>query len=167
MRIALGFFACVMLLLLVFCFKGLFINQHVLTSKFINKAVPEIYGQNLSGQQINLKNIKGPYLLNVFASWCSSCKYEHNYWLELSGKYKLIGIAYKNSKADLKAWLDLYGNPYENIILDYHGKQSMQIGVYGTPETFLVGKDGKIKYRHVGSMSEDVWRNKFLPLIQG
>ena len=166
MRLAISAFAGLTILLLFFCYKGLFVNQHILASNFIEQPLPNIHGQDLKDKDISLNAIEGPYLLNVFASWCSACRYEHGFWLDHAHDIRIIGLAYKNSKPKLKNWLKLYGNPYKTVLLDITGKQSMQIGVYGTPETFVIGRDGKIKYRHVGVMSDYVWRNKILPLYR-
>ena len=87
--------------------------------------------------------------MNFFASWCPPCKIEHPQLLQLSNIVPVFGIAKKNKKKDLLPWLEELGSPYEVIGMDHNGLQSINWGVYGLPETFII-QDGLVKYRHVG-----------------
>lgn len=153
--------------ILAFCFKGLFIDQHLLNSTLVGKTMPDAKLPTLNNQTNIIQQIKPPYVINVFASWCSACKYEHGFWQELPQKYKnkLYGIAYKDNAKKLHSWLELLGNPYQDVLLDVDGNYSMSLGVYGTPETFIVDKNAVVVYRHVGPMNMNVWDKNFKPLL--
>ena len=147
-------------------YRGLFVNQHVLTSNLIGKTLPLLEGRSLSNHKVSTSNLKGPYVLNIFASWCDACRYEHDFWVEKSEHYQIVGLAYKDQALKLKKWLDLYGNPYKLLLLDPSGVLSMGLGVYGTPETYVIDQKGIVRFRHVGAMSEYVWQHKFLPILE-
>lgn len=153
-----------LVMLLALCFKGLYVNQRILSSPLIGSKMISYELKTLNGKVINLNKIKGPYVLNIFASWCPACKYEHSFW-NRNSSYKIIGLAYKDQILDVNDWLGLYGNPYHIVALDPKGDFAIELGVYGTPETFLVNKLGKIVYRHVGPMSKSVWQHNFLPVL--
>ena len=87
--------------------------------------------------------------MNFFASWCPPCRIEHPQLLKLSNNTPVFGIAKKNNKKDLLPWLEELGSPYEVIGMDHNGLESINWGVYGLPETFII-QDGLVKYRHVG-----------------
>lgn len=105
-------------------------------------------------------------LINVFASWCISCRREHKYLMKLKreGKLQIVGINYKDTKQDALNFLDRLGNPYHYVVAD-NGKIGFDYGVYATPESFLVDKNGIIKYKRVGVLNESIINNEILPLI--
>ena len=148
-----------------FCYKGLYINQKVLNSTMIGQRLADDYLPTLSKTKVSIGKIKGPFVLNVFASWCPACKYEHGFWA-LQTKYKVIGLAYKDDTSELTNWLELYGNPYKQVILDQSGEYALKMGVYGTPETFLISASGVVLYRHVGPINQSIWNTKFLPILR-
>ena len=106
-------------------------------------------------------------LLNVWATWCPSCQHEHPYLNELSRKgVNIIGLNYKDERAAATNWLKKLGNPYKFIIYDEQGRLGFDLGVYGAPETYLIDKQGVVRYRHVGVVNHQVWQGTFLPLIE-
>nr|VFJ50154.1 MAG: cytochrome c biogenesis protein CcmG, thiol:disulfide interchange protein DsbE [Candidatus Kentron sp. DK] len=111
---------------------------------------------------------KSPALLNVWATWCVSCKQEHRFLMELAarGGLPLYGLNYKDKSAAAIDWLDRYGDPYVANVSDPDGTLGIDLGVYGTPETFLVDASGIIVYKHVGPMTGAVWRQRMLPLLR-
>ena len=132
-------------------YEGLQKDPNFVPSNLISKEIPEFSIKSLEGEKftnLDLEN-KEVVVLNFFASWCPPCRIEHPQLLKLSNNTPVFGIAKKNKKKDLLPWLDELGSPYEIIGMDYNGLQSINWGVYGLPETFII-KQGLIKYRHVG-----------------
>jgi len=106
-------------------------------------------------------------LVNVFASWCTSCRYEHPLLMEIAGNgdVAVFGLAYKDDPVDSAAWLDRYGNPYAATAADTNGRAGIDWGVYGVPETFLVGPNGTVAYKHIGPLTIENWRDTLAPMI--
>jgi cytochrome c biogenesis protein CcmG/thiol:disulfide interchange protein DsbE len=108
------------------------------------------------------------WLLNVWASWCAPCLVEHPELLKLARAKTLpvIGFNYKDEPGAASAWLDKHGNPYMTIVTDRNGRAAFDYGVYGVPETFLVDRNGIIRFKHVGPLTVDVIVDKLLPMAQ-
>ena len=105
-------------------------------------------------------------LINVWATWCINCKLEHGFLMSLKNQnYKIIGLNYKDNLEKANKWLIQFGNPYNNNIFDQEGELGFELGVAGAPETYLVNKQNKILYKHIGIMDEKIWNKNFLPLI--
>lgn len=106
--------------------------------------------------------IEGPYLLNVWASWCAPCRIEHPFLTELAGEGKPIyGIVYKNEPADAIGFLNELGNPFTALMADPEGRAALELGMTGAPETFLVDEQGIVRARWRGALSEPVWTGHF------
>jgi len=106
-------------------------------------------------------------VINVFASWCVPCRAEHPMLqriAELDG-VALYGIDYKDKPEDARAFLDEFGDPFARIGADRDGRVGIDLGVYGVPETFFIGPDGKIRYKHIGPIMEEHLEKRILPLI--
>ena len=135
---------------------GLTLNPREIPSALINKAAPEFSLPSLEGDSIGLSNtdLQDPdniIVVNFFASWCGPCRIEHPA-LEALGQtdgVKLFGIAYKDRPAHSLSFLKSLGNPYAKIGTDLKGRNAIDWGVTGTPETFIL-KDGIIRYQHIG-----------------
>lgn len=115
-------------------------------------------------------NLKGrPLLVNFFASWCAACQTEHPVLMKLAQEHnvEIIGMDYKDTTADITAWLAQHGNPYRTVVMDKQGTAGLDWGVYGVPETYAINAQGVIVYKHIGAMTEDVWRSKIAPLLAG
>ncbi len=98
-------------------------------------------------------------LINVWATWCKSCEQEHAFLMALAQKnIPIIGLNYKDDSNQAKTWLERHGNPYEMTLVDADGRYAIELGVYGTPETFLVDHVGRIRYRHVGPLDANSWK---------
>ena len=106
-------------------------------------------------------------LVNVFASWCPGCRVEHPTLLRLAreAKIPLYGINWKDKPGDGLKWLKANRNPYLNVGDDGNGRLGIDLGVTGVPETFVVDRSGRIRYRHAGPITEDVWQETFEPLL--
>ncbi|WP_238551369.1 DsbE family thiol:disulfide interchange protein [Legionella oakridgensis] len=106
-------------------------------------------------------------LLNVWASWCAACSEEQVFLLQLARQgVPLYGLNYKDNPKDATRWLAEWGNPYKRTGNDLNGKVAIELGVYGTPETFLIDAQGVIQYRHAGPLNDEVWTREFLPRIK-
>lgn len=108
-----------------------------------------------------------PLLVNFFASWCVDCQLEQAALAQLaqSGEIRVLGIDYKDSDADAGAWLARHGNPYSQVIADRSGSAALDWGVYGVPESFLVGADGRILHKLVGPLTAESWKTEFRPFL--
>jgi cytochrome c biogenesis protein CcmG/thiol:disulfide interchange protein DsbE len=108
------------------------------------------------------------YLLSVWASWCVACREEHPLLNELTGRkaVTIIGLNYKDNREDALRWLGALGNPYEVSLSDRDGRLGIDLGVYGVPETFVIDKQGVIRYKQIGPMTPEVWEQKLAPLIK-
>jgi cytochrome c biogenesis protein CcmG/thiol:disulfide interchange protein DsbE len=106
-------------------------------------------------------------LVNVFASWCVACREEHPVLMNLrrEGFVPIHGLNYKDRPEDAARWLDTLGDPYTRTGADLDGRVAIDWGVYGVPETFVVDRDGRIAYKHIGPVTPDVLEKKLRPLI--
>jgi cytochrome c biogenesis protein CcmG, thiol:disulfide interchange protein DsbE len=119
-------------------------------------------------QMFNQKEFLGHVsLLNVWATWCSVCRQEHAELMDIARSHQVVitGLDYKDNARDAIRWLAELGNPYQAVVFDEAGKLAMDLGVYGTPETYLIDSKGIIRYRHVGLMTKQDWEQTLLPLI--
>ncbi len=106
-------------------------------------------------------------LINVFASWCGSCRIEHSQLTSLSNRrdIALYGIDWKDEPGKGARWLKTYQNPYQLAGDDRSGRVAIDFGVTGVPETFLIDKTGRIRYRHAGPVTDEIWKETFEPII--
>lgn len=141
-----------------------------LPSAMIDKPVPEFDLAPIEGRKLGLKSgdlKSGLSLVNVWASWCPPCRVEHPFLLELAEKgVTIYGINYRDKPADALRFLRNLGDPYKRIGADTTGRVSIEWGIYGYPETFLVDQTGRIRYRHVGPISSEVIENVFDSLME-
>jgi cytochrome c biogenesis protein CcmG/thiol:disulfide interchange protein DsbE len=128
-------------------------------SPFIGKPAPAFELPDLfGGPKLTNAAFEGRVsVLNVFASWCLPCRVEHPFLMALAkdGKAQVLGLNYKDKPEDAKAWLEKHGNPYSRIGADRSGRAAIEWGVYGVPETFLIGPDGRIRHKVVGPINAD------------
>ncbi|WP_079201441.1 DsbE family thiol:disulfide interchange protein [Pseudomonas sp. CC6-YY-74] len=159
----------VFLAVALFLYRGLFLNPSELPSALIGKpfpgfSLPAVEG----GEAISQDDLKGkPALVNVWATWCVSCRVEHPVLNKLAQLGVTIhGVNYKDENAAAQKWLAEFHDPYQLNIDDAHGSLGLDLGVYGAPETFLIDKDGIIRHKFVGVIDERVWREQLAPLYQ-
>ena len=129
--------------------------------------LPPLEGGSLPG--LDSKQFAGRVtLLNVFASWCAPCREEHPVLLALAQdkRYALVALNYKDKPENARRFLGDLGNPFSAIGVDEAGRTAIDWGVYGVPETFLIGKDGRIAYKHVGPLTPESTRTELLPRIE-
>jgi cytochrome c biogenesis protein CcmG/thiol:disulfide interchange protein DsbE len=161
----------IFLLLAIFLWKGLHEDPSQLPSPLLNKPFPTFAAYTLldSHKLIDQRQFLGHItLLNIWASWCISCHVEHDTLMTISrsGIVDLAGLNYKDQRDAAIQWLKKAGNPYSQIIYDPEGKIALNLGVYGTPETFLIDPKGIIRYKYVGPITSEVWLQDVMPQIQ-
>lgn len=154
--------------LTIFLLRGLFSDPTELSSALVGKPVPQfslpdIYEPQKQHTEAALQG--RPMLLNVWATWCPTCRAEHEYLNKLAaeGVY-IVGLNYKDdSRAKAVNWLNTLGDPYQVNLFDERGMVALDFGVYGAPETFLINAAGEVVYRHVGDVNDRVWNNVLGP----
>lgn len=129
-------------------------------------ALPPLEGTDLPG--LNPEDFSGNVtLVNVWGSWCVPCRQEHPLLMQLAEdeRIRLVGLNYKDKPENARRFLGELGNPYDAIGVDQNGRAAIEWGVYGVPETFLVGPDGTIRYKHVGPFTPESIERELLPRI--
>lgn len=141
-----------------------------LESVLINKPVPTFRLEDLAqaGKLYDQNIFKGqPMLLNVWATWCPTCRAEHAYLNSLAENgVKIMGLNYKDDRKKAINWLNQLGNPYLISLFDADGMLGLDLGVYGAPETFLIDAKGVIRYRHAGDVNERNWNDTLGPIYE-
>ena len=163
----LGVFLALVALLAV----GLTRNPGLLPSPLIGKPTPDFTLPTLArpDRKLTRADLLGKVtLLNVWASWCVSCRDEHPVLMDISRSsgIALYGLDYKDTREAALRWLSERGNPYVLTLFDADGRVGINFGVYGVPETFVLDRNGVIAYKHVGPITPESWRDKILPVVQ-
>jgi len=156
--------------LVVLFWRGLSLDPNDMPSALLNKPVPKFSLPRLENPQ-ELRNeslLHGKVtLLNVWGTWCVTCREEHAFLNQLQNKgIHIIGIDYKDITADAQRWIAELGNPYDDIIVDEEGRLGLDLGVFGAPETYVVDKQGIIRYKHIGDLNQKVWDETIQPIIK-
>lgn len=154
----------------VFLALGLKLNPRDIPSPFIDQAAPDFTLPILAEPDKTLSNsdLAGKvWLLNVWASWCGSCRVEHPIFNQLAQQnvVTIVGLNYKDEPLAARQWLAQLGNPYKVSIMDQEGRTGIDYGVYGVPETFVIDKKGIVRYKHTGPVSVKDVQQILLPLI--
>jgi cytochrome c biogenesis protein CcmG/thiol:disulfide interchange protein DsbE len=163
----LAVFIALVLLLAV----GLRLNPREVPSPLIDKPAPAFTLPRLDDpqQRFSQKDMLGKvWMLNVWASWCVSCREEHPVLVGLSKQniVPIYGLNYKDERKDALAWLGRLGNPYTVSIMDADGRIGIDYGVYGVPETYVIDKQGVIRYKQIGPVTPEVLDAKIIPLVR-
>jgi cytochrome c biogenesis protein CcmG/thiol:disulfide interchange protein DsbE len=153
-----------------FLYVGLGLNPHEIPSPLINKPAPEFTLSQLynPAKKFSSQDMKGQvWMLNVWASWCVSCRDEHPVLMALSQQHivPIYGLDYKDKNADGEAWLREGGDPYTLVATDADGRVGIDYGVYGVPETYVIDKQGVIRYKQIGAVTHESLQQKILPLV--
>lgn len=161
----------IFIVLVVFLGIGLGLNPREVPSPLINKPAPAFQLPQLHrpDQTFSQQDMKGRvWLLNVWASWCVSCREEHPLLVQFarSNVVPVYGLNYKDKPDDALAWLKQFGDPYALSIIDRDGRVGIDYGVYGVPETFVIDKQGAIRYKQIGPITPEALQNKILPLVK-
>lgn len=160
----------VLLLLLALFYAGLKLDPTAMPSALLGKPVPEFRLSLVSDEnaRVDQDYFKGKVsLLNIWATWCYACRIEHPYFNQLAEQgIHIVGINYKDQRQAAQKWLRDLHDPYVFSLYDHEGRLGLDLGVTGAPETYVVGKDGTIRYRHIGVVDETVWKETLYPLYQ-
>ena len=160
----------IFLVLVAFLYRGLSLDPKLVPSPLVGKPMPAFTLTRLQDPNATISDtdIKGKVaLLNIWATWCVSCRAEHEVLLELArtGKVDIYGLNYKDERAAAQQWLRQLGNPYVANAFDDTGRVGIDWGVYGAPETFVIDSQGIIRHKHVGPLTAAVINEEILPLV--
>lgn len=149
---------------------GLKLNPREVPSPLIDKPAPhfELPQLHAPDKTFSEKDMAGKvWMLNVWASWCVSCREEHPVLVDLhkSGLVPIVGLNYKDKRGDGIAWLARFGDPYLLSAYDINGRVGIDYGVYGVPETYVIDKRGVIRYKHIGVLTPAIVKDKVIPLV--
>jgi len=146
-----------------FLWKGLYLDPREIPSALVDRPMPAFELPSLTEpeRKLSAADLKGEVaLVNVWATWCPTCKEEHSFLNQLAQQgVTIYGINYKDEPVKATAWLQRYLNPYREVILDQEGRLGLDLGVYGAPETYVIDAQGTIRYRHVGAVDAKVWKS--------
>lgn len=161
----------IFVVVVVFLAVGLTLDPRKIPSALIGKPVPAFSLPPVRGRTLGLAtaDLTGEVsLVNVFASWCVACREEHPILMQIhrDNTIPIHGLNYKDQPADAARWLDEMGDPYTRTGTDVDGRVAIDWGVYGVPETFVVDRDGRIVYKHIGPITPTAWQGTLLPLIR-
>lgn len=159
------------ILLVAFLAIGLRHDPHEVPSPLIDKRAPAFQLAQLRdpSRTFSAADMRGKvWLLNVWASWCVTCRDEHPLLLQYarSGALPIYGLNYKDKREDALSWLGQLGDPYVLSVSDNDGRVGIDYGVYGAPETYLIDRDGVIRFKQIGPVTPDIWQKTILPLAQ-
>ncbi len=165
-----GFPLALFIVIAVFLAMGLNLNPREIPSPLIGKPAPELALPVLQEpqQQLSRQDLLGKvWVLNVWASWCVSCRGEHPILNQLAARKRvfLVGLNYKDERDEALQWLAQLGNPYNISVSDLDGRVGIDYGVYGVPETFVMDKKGIIRHKFTGPVTADLVEQELLPLI--
>ncbi len=161
----------VFLVLAGFLAVGLNRDPHEIPSPLVDKPAPAFKLPRLDDpeQTISTQDLRGQvWLLNVWASWCVACRQEHPLLVDLAraGAVKVYGLNYKDKREDALGLLRKSGDPYVKSVSDTEGLVGIDYGVYGVPETFVIDKQGVIRYKQIGPITPEALRDTLLPLVK-
>ncbi|AXK71736.1 DsbE family thiol:disulfide interchange protein [Lysobacter sp. TY2-98] len=145
-------------------------DREALPSPLIGKATPEFALPSLHQPEraVRAADLRGaPYVLNVWGSWCPACREEHPVITRFAEtkRVRIVGYDLKDAREDALRWLEQFGNPYWLVIADEPGTTAIDFGIYGAPETFLIDATGRIRWKHVGPLTDAIIANELLPKL--
>jgi cytochrome c biogenesis protein CcmG/thiol:disulfide interchange protein DsbE len=160
----------VVLVLTGFFYVALHIDPTYIESPLVGQKAPEFRLPGLFDptEEVGTVDMAGQYsLLNVWATWCQECRYEHAFLVELADAgMPIYGLNWKDDREAALQWLDRLGNPYVAVAVDDTSAVAIDYGVYAAPETFLLGPDLTILHKHFGVLEPEDWESDFLPAIE-
>jgi cytochrome c biogenesis protein CcmG, thiol:disulfide interchange protein DsbE len=160
---------------LAFLAWGLTLDPHTIPSPLPGKPAPDFALQTVAGDSFRLDDLKGQVVLvNFWASWCLACRAEHRVLVDGAKRYReqglrVVGVVYEDSRDNARAWIAERGGDWPNV-LDVGSHTAIQYGLFGVPETFFIGHDGRIVYKQIGPLDQDVidrWVPKLLAAAPG
>lgn len=159
------------LVLVGFLAFGLTRDPKTLPSQLIDRQMPAFALPDLHDPErvLTEQDLVGQVaLVNVFGSWCVACQVEHPTLMQLNreGIVPVIGINWRDTRPDALAWLQRHGDPYTMIAFDHDSELAIELGVTGAPETFIVDRQGRIRYKFTGPITQEVWTETIRPIVQ-
>ena len=150
---------------------GLTLDPKKVPSPLIDKLAPAFSLPQLHApeKQLTQRDMLGQvWVLNVWASWCVSCRAEHEVITRLANEKlaNIVGLDYKDQPDEGRRWLKQFGNPYFASLMDIDGRVGIDWGVYGVPETFIIDKDGLIRYKHIGPVTHQSLETEIIPKLK-
>lgn len=159
----------IFVVLAAFFWRGLSLDPTDMPSALIDRPMPvfSLPTVNDASKVVSESDLKGEVtLLNVWATWCISCRVEHPYLVELAEQgVKIVGVNYKDDVQEAQKWLKNLHNPYAYSIVDADGRLGIDLGVFGAPETYVLDRQGVIRYKHVGVIDNKVWTEQIKPIV--
>jgi cytochrome c biogenesis protein CcmG/thiol:disulfide interchange protein DsbE len=156
-----------------FLLRGLSLNPREVPSPLIGRAAPAFELPRLQAAEPALRfrpqELQGQvWIFNVWASWCGPCRQEHPLWNRLAAQklVPIVGLNYKDQPENALRWLADLGDPYQLTVADRDGRVGLDYGVYGVPETFVIDKQGVIRHKHIGPVTDEVIEKKIVPLVR-
>jgi cytochrome c biogenesis protein CcmG, thiol:disulfide interchange protein DsbE len=154
-----------------FLLKGLWLDPREIPSPLIDNPAPEFRLESLEnpGRVIERKDMLGKvWLLNAWASWCVACREEHPLLVEFArtASIPIVGLNYKDTRVEGMRWLAQFGNPYSASLFDEAGRVGIDFGVYAVPETFLIDKQGVVRFKQIGPVTPELIQEKLMPMIR-
>jgi cytochrome c biogenesis protein CcmG/thiol:disulfide interchange protein DsbE len=143
---------CILIAVFVFKFTD---EPSAPASTMIAKPLPSFSLQTIEGKAITDADISGWTVINVFASWCQACLIEHPLWLKYGENIPIIGVAWRDNIPNTQAWLDKWGNPYQQIAMDPKSDFVIALGITGAPETLLISPQKKIIKHIKGPVNQE------------
>mgnify|MGYP001819211428 FL=1 len=161
----------IFLVLVIFFAVGLQLDPREVPSPLIDKPAPafDVVQLHEPDKRIGADQLRGQvWLLNVWASWCVACRSEHPHLVALARQnlVPIYGLNDQDERADALRGLQQFGDPYTVSAHDLDGRVGLNYGVYGVPETFLIDKEGVIRYKHIGPVDPDVINNTIMPMVR-
>lgn len=156
--------------LLALFWRGLQLDKNTLPTPLLDKPAPHMKLKDLlTDSSVDLENWRGQVVIvNVWATWCPGCLQEHDVLNQIAASQvaPIIGLNYKDDLKKAKTWLQARGNPFIAIPVDVSGDTAIEWGVYGAPETFIIDKQGMIRYKHIAPLSWQEWQTVLLPIVK-
>ncbi|WP_323122929.1 DsbE family thiol:disulfide interchange protein [Burkholderia alba] len=154
-----------------FLWRGLQLDPREVPSPLLDKPAPAFSLTRLDDPSVTIRRddmLGRVWMLNVWASWCVACREEHPTLVafSLTGAVPIIGLNYKDTRAGGLDWLSRFGNPYEALAFDQDGRVGIDFGVYGVPETFIIDKQGVIRFKQTGPLTPRIIDERVLPLLR-
>ena len=161
----------VFIVLAGFLAVGLKLDPREVPSPLIGKPAPAFALTRLddAAKTVRREDLLGQvWVLNVWASWCAACRDEHPHLMAYAKtkQVPLIGLNYKDTRPAGLTWLTRFGNPYDASLFDADGRVGIDFGVYGVPETFVIDKQGVIRFKQIGPVTPEVLQSRIVPLIK-
>ena len=149
---------------------GLTRDPSAIPSPLVGKLVPQFSLPPVKGRTLGLSSadlVGEPSIVNVFASWCVECRIEHPLIMQMQARAvaPIHGLNYKDHPEDAARWLNTFGDPYTRTGADLDGRVAIDWGVYGVPENFVIGADGRIAFKHIGPLTAEILEQTIIPLI--